>query len=162
MLRLSGRLKCLFLLALQLLWVQSATAVLIPFDNCLDKSYQMDKPTRLQWVPLFVDASFERFDGPDDRHTLKLTMWGNVTGVAASGNITLPSPDNSDFWKDPSKHDGKIVAVPEPESTQPKVTTLFTNINVLTYNEATERTDFCRQSLNQGTCPLAPVWDFNR
>lgn len=161
MLRLSNRLKCLFLLALQLLWVQSATAVLIPFNNCLDKSYQMDKPTGLQWVPLFVDASFEKFEGPDDRHTLKLTMWGNVTGVASSANITLPAAD-SDDWTNPSKHDGKIVGVPEPDSSQPKVTTLFTNINVLTYNEATERTDFCNQSLRHGVCPLGPVFEFNR
>ncbi|KAK3956372.1 hypothetical protein QBC32DRAFT_136916 [Pseudoneurospora amorphoporcata] len=157
MLRFPGRLKCLFLLALQLLWVQSATAVLIPFNNCLDKSYQMDKPTRLQWVPLFVDASF---DDQDDRHTLKLTMWGNVTGVATSENITLPAPGSPD-WNDTSKHDGKIVGVPEPDSANPKVTTLFTNINVLTYNEATERTDFCNQSLKHGACPLGPVWDFN-
>lgn len=118
----------------------------------------MDKPTRLQWVPLFVDASF---DDHDDRHTLKLTMWGNVTGVASSGNIMLPAPGSPD-WNDTSKHDGKIVAVPEPESSNPKVTTLFTNINVLTYNEATERTDFCNQSLKHGVCPLGPVWDFNR
>lgn len=157
LLRLSTRLKCLFLLALQLLWVQSVTAVLVPFDNCLDKSYQMDKPTRLQWVPLFVDASF---DDQDDRHTLKLTMWGNVTGVASSGNITLPAPGSPE-WNDTSKHDGKIVGVPEPDSSNPKVTTLFTNINVLTYNEATERTDFCNQSLRHGACPLGPIWDFD-
>lgn len=118
----------------------------------------MDKPTRLQWVPLFVDASF---DDQDDRHTLKLTMWGNVTGVASSGNITLPPPGSPD-WNDTSKQDGKIVGVPEPFSANPKVTTLFTNINVLTYSEATERTDFCNQSLRNAHCPLGPVWEVNR
>ncbi|KAL0469211.1 hypothetical protein QR685DRAFT_329973 [Neurospora intermedia] len=157
LLRLSSRLKCLFLLALRLLWVQSVTAVLIPFDNCLDKSYQMDQPTRLQWKPLFIDASF---DDHDDRHTLKLTMWGNVTGAATSGNITLPPPGSPD-WNDTSKHDGKIVAVPEPDSANPKVTTLFTHIHVLTYSEATERTDFCNQSLRNAHCPLGPVWEVN-
>ncbi len=62
-----------------------ATAAFIEFENCLPGTYVNNDPKLLQWKPLYVDASF---DTESPRHTLKVTMWGNVTGK--STNVTLP------------------------------------------------------------------------
>ncbi|KAL2178612.1 uncharacterized protein P884DRAFT_197181 [Thermothelomyces heterothallicus CBS 202.75] len=132
--------------------LRPAAAATVPFENCLPESYVQHVPTPLQWVPEWVDASFEA-TGP--KHTLRVTMWGNVTGSFT--NVALPPPD-SPYWKDPSKTDGKIVDEPEPDVPHPKLTTLHSKVQVLTYEPWSENTNFCNTSLVNASCPLAPVF----
>ncbi|AEO54234.1 hypothetical protein MYCTH_2296586 [Thermothelomyces thermophilus ATCC 42464] len=132
--------------------LRPAAAATVPFENCLPESYVEHVPTPLQWVPEWVDASFEA-TGP--KHTLRVTMWGNVTGSFT--NVALPPPD-SPHWKDPSKTDGKIVDEPEPDVPHPKLTTLHSKVEVLTYEPWRENTNFCNTSLVNASCPLAPVF----
>ena len=141
-----------FLLSAWLL-VQPAAAVMVPFENCLSDSYRYNDPTLLQWVPLYVDAYF---DTKDPRHRLQVTMWGNVTG--SFYNVTLPPPGSPD-WSDPAKVDGKILDEPEPNSPHPKLTTLHSKVNFLTYEPWREDAKFCSTSLTNASCPLAPVFD---
>lgn len=135
--------------------VQVATAAFIPFDNCLPESYKNNVPVPLQWVPLFVDATFNM---TDPKHTLQVTMWGNVTG--AFFNVTLPLANSSD-WTDLTKTDGKIIDEPDPGSANPMLTTLHSKINFLTYIPWNDNTNFCNTSLHNATCPLGPVFDGN-
>ncbi|KAK1828211.1 hypothetical protein QBC39DRAFT_374888 [Podospora conica] len=135
--------------------VQVSTAAFIPFDNCLPESYKNNVPVPLQWVPLFVDATFNL---TDPKHTLTVTMWGNVTG--AFFNVTLPPADSPD-WADPTKTDGKIIDEPDPGVPKPMLTTLHSRINFLTYIPWTDNFNFCNNSLHNATCPLAPVFDGN-
>lgn len=130
--------------------LKPVAAAKIPFENCLPESYINNVPTPLQWVPVWVDASF---NSVEPKHTLSVTMWGNVTGAFA--NVTLPPPDSPD-WQDPSKPDGKILGQPEPDVPNPKLTTLHSKIEVLTYEPWSENTNFCNTSLINGSCPLAP------
>jgi hypothetical protein len=53
---------------------------------------------------------------------------------------------------------GKILDNPDPDSTDPKLTTLFNEVNVLTYSPYSHATDFCNE-LENGTCPLGPVFN---
>lgn len=133
-----------------LLLAQPAAAVMVPFENCLDQSYRFNDPTLLQWVPLYVDASF------DADHRLRVTTWGNVTG--SFYEVTLPNPD-SPHWSDPTKLDGKILSEPEPNSEDPKVTTLHRKVNVLTYEPWHDYANFCEDALTNGSCPLPPVFN---
>lgn len=128
-------------------------AAFIPFDNCLPDSYQKNNPVPLQWVPQSVDASF---DTANPKHTLRVTMWGNVTGSFT--NVSLPPPDSPD-WTDKTKLDGKILGEPEPNTPEPKLTTLHSKIEVLTYEPWSENTNFCNTSLSNASCPLAPVFN---
>ncbi|KAK4192619.1 hypothetical protein QBC35DRAFT_423416 [Podospora australis] len=131
-----------------------ATAAFVHLENCLSESYRNERPPRLQWEPIYAEASF---DPTGSKHTLRMTVWGNVTG-SSTPNLPLP-PSNSSDWKDPSKPNGKVLEVPERTSSDPRVTTLHTKINVLTYEPWSERTNFCNQSLAKNfSCPLAPVF----
>ena len=154
-------------LAEQMLFVRSAkvlilfgilfrvsVAVFVPFDNCLAESYKYNDPAPLQWVPMFVDAAFHT-TGP--KHTLRVIMWGNVTG--SSTNVELPPP-GSPNWADESKTDGKILDEPDPGAPNPKLTTLHRKIEVLTYEPWSSNTNFC-QEVGNGSCPLAPVFGAN-
>ncbi|KAL2020175.1 hypothetical protein VTK56DRAFT_8699 [Thermocarpiscus australiensis] len=141
-----------------ILWsalVLPAEAAFVPFENCLSEAYINNQPTPLQWVPLFVDAAF---DATGPKHTLRVTMWGNVTGSFT--NVPLPPPGSPD-WSDPSKLDGKILDEPEPNVPKPKLTTLHSKINVLTYEPWSQNTNFCNTSLTNASCPLAPVFEDN-
>lgn len=129
-----------------------AAAIFVPFENCLSESYVNNVPAPLQWVPMFVDASF---DTTDPKHTLRVTAWGNVTG--SSTNVPLP-PSGSPDWADPGKTDGKILDLPEPNVSDPRVTTLHSKIEVLTYEPWSENTNFCNTSLTNASCPLGPVF----
>lgn len=122
------------------------------FENCLPESYINNDPTPLQWMPHSVDASF---NASDPKHTLRVTMWGNVTGTFT--NVTLPPPESPD-WKDPTKTDGKILDEPEPNVPFPKLTTLHSKIEFLTYEPWSDNTNFCNTSLTNASCPLAPVF----
>ena len=134
---------------------QVATAAFIPFENCLPESYKNNIPVPLQWVPLYVDATFNT---TDPKHKLEVTMWGNVTG--AFFNVTLP-PASSPDWADPMKTDGKILDEPDPGAPNPMLTTLHSKINFLTYIPWNDNTNFCNTSLHNATCPLAPLFDGN-
>jgi hypothetical protein len=72
-------------------------------------------------------------------------------------NVTLP-PAGSPDWKDPSKTDGKIMDEPEPNVPKPKLTTLYSKVEVLNYQPWSLATNFCNDSLVNGSCPLAPVF----
>jgi hypothetical protein len=133
--------------------LRPVAAVAVSFENCLSESYINNEPTPLQWKPRFVDASF---DLTDPKHTLRVTMWGNVTGSFTK--VTLPAPGSPD-WADPSKTDGKIMGEPDPNGSDPKITTLKSKVDVLTYEPWTENTDFCTTSLANASCPLAPVFE---
>ncbi|KAK2068709.1 hypothetical protein P8C59_003337 [Phyllachora maydis] len=134
-------------------FLRPAAAVMVNFENCLPASYLETTPTLLQWVPLYVDAKFDTLT-PD--HTLVVTMWGNVTG--AYNNVTLP-PSNSPYWADATKTDGKIVAEPDPSSSNPKITTLHSKVDVLSYEPWVNFADFCKNSLVNASCPLGPVFN---
>lgn len=143
----------LFLAFCILFLLQPVCAVLTRFDNCLPDSYQFADPLPLQWVPLYFDA---RFDTEAKSHGLRLTVWGNVTGSRT--NVTLP-PAGDDLWKNASFTDGKILDNPDSDSANPKLTTLHSKIDVLTYEPWSESTDFCNASLVNATCPLGPAFD---
>jgi hypothetical protein len=129
-----------------------AAAAAVPFENCLLASYINNVPTPLQWVPQWVDASF---NATDPKHTLRVTMWGNVKG--AFTDVVLPPPESPD-WKDPTKTDGKIIDEPEPDVPDPKLTTLRSKVNVLTYEPWSDLENFCNKSLTNASCPLGPVF----
>ncbi|KAM7197649.1 putative flavin carrier protein 3 [Naviculisporaceae sp. PSN 640] len=133
---------------------QPAKAAFIVFENCLPESYVNNDPKPLQWVPAKVDASFDTID---PRHTLRITMWGNVTGSAV--NVPLPPGNDSAYWNDPNKTDGKIVNEPEPNVPKPKLTTLHSKVGFLTYEPFSNGSDFCEHSLRNASCPLGPVFN---
>lgn len=128
-----------------------ATAATVPFENCLPETYVQNVPPRLQWVPKWVDASFET---TGSKHALRVTMWGNVTGSFTGAE--LPPPE-SPHWEDPDETEGKIVAQPQPDVPSPKLTTLRSQVEVLTYKPWRNGTNFC-DSLINASCPLAPVF----
>lgn len=132
--------------------LRPVAAAAVSFENCLSDSYINNEPAPLQWVPLFVDAAF---DVTDPKHTLRVTMWGNVKGSFTE--VTLPPPGSPD-WADPTKTDGKIVGEPDPNGPDPKITTLKSKVDMLTYEPWSDNTNFCTTSLVNGTCPLAPVF----
>lgn len=132
--------------------LRPVAAAAVSFDNCLSKTYINNVPTPLQWVPLWVDAAF---DTVDPKHTLRVTMWGNVTGSFT--DVALPPPGSPD-WANPNKTDGKVLDEPQPNAPDPKLTTLHSKIDVLTYEPWSQNTNFCNTSLTNGSCPLAPVF----
>lgn len=147
-------LSSLSLLLLLLLFLPAASAVSVAFENCLSDNYRNNKdPVLLQWVPLLVEASF---DTKNETHGLTVTMFGNVTGSLSS--TALPAW-NSSLWQNDSYTDGKILEKPEPDSPNPKLTTLHSKVDVLTYEPFVKDTDFCNTSLTNAECPLGPVFN---
>lgn len=140
------------------LFAQASLAAFVRYENCLQDSYRNYDPRPLQWLPNRVDAIF---DTTDPKHTLRVTMWGNVTG--AFTNVTLPPPGSPD-WNDPTKLDGKILDEPEKDSPSPKLTTLHSKVEVLTYQPWSNNTNFCQSVASAGnsSCPLAPVFSVNK
>lgn len=136
------------------LFLQPAAAVLLQqWSNCLSDDVTMADTKSLQWVPLFVGASYVQV-GSD--HNLRLTVWGNVTGVYNT-SVTLPAWD-SPQWADENFTDGKIVRNPFP-LTAAKLTTLHDSVKVLTYEPYAADIDFCKDALTNATCPLGPVFN---
>jgi hypothetical protein len=145
----------LFTIALVVLALLApVSAVRIPFQNCLDESYRTNNPLLLQWVPLYADAVFGHDDKP---HSLKVIVWGNVTGSFFTE--ALP-PAGDPYWTDDSKIDGKIVQTANPNTEGARATTLFRKVNVVTYETWGDRADFCKDALNGAQCPLSPVFDY--
>ncbi|SPN97165.1 related to integral membrane protein [Cephalotrichum gorgonifer] len=141
------------LLVLVVLLPHPAQAVAVTFDNCLPTSYKDHTPQPLQWVPLYVDAVF---DTENESHGLRVTAWGNVTGSVEG--VDLPAAGHSD-WSDTSVTRGKIIREPEPNNADPRATTLIRRVNVLTYEPYNKLADFCNDALENGVCPLGPVFE---
>jgi len=140
-------------LLLALLCVQPASAVLLPFDNCLPGNYiasNNDHP-QLQWVPLYLDAVFD-LENPS--HNLRVRVYGNVTGTV--GNTTLPPWNDTAQWSgNTSVLNGKIQN--QPDGSAGKATTLFSKVDVLSYEPYKTSANFCN-STKDGQCPLGPVF----
>lgn len=139
------------------LFTQASLAAFVRYENCLQDSYKNYDPKPLQWIPNRVDAVF---DTMDPRHTLRVTMWGNVTG--AFTNVTLPPPGSPD-WADPTKLDGKILDEPDLHAPSPKITTLHSKVEMLTYQPWSNSTNFCKSVAKaaNASCPLGPVFNVN-
>ncbi|TAQ88019.1 hypothetical protein B7494_g3658 [Chlorociboria aeruginascens] len=146
------------LVLLASLWINTASAAFVEFQNCLSDSYLHDTPRKLQFVPLFLDATF---DTTNPKHELRVTVWGNVTGSGPDTLVTLPSGNDTDYWDSNSTDtdNGKIVEIPPDPGN--KITTLFNKVNVLTYEPWNETVNFCDRLVN-GTCPLGPTFNVNR
>lgn len=135
------------IVALILCWlVTPAAGVFVSFQNCLPVSYQNNLPRALQFVPLFVNASF---DTKDPNHNLQVTVWGNVTGAYTTD--PLPAPDSPD-WTSDNVTLGKI------EDAIVKRTSISKKVTVLTYQAWKEVDGFCDEITN-GSCPLAPSFN---
>ncbi|KAM0254765.1 hypothetical protein ACHAQJ_006422 [Trichoderma viride] len=151
-LALAARPTLLTLILLVLAVATPAAAVMLEFDNCLPDSYLLNNPPLLQWVPMYVDAVF---DTKSPSNNLQVIVWGNVTGSQNVG--TLPPPDDP-YWKETNETNGKIDETPYSDTL---ATTLVRRVNVLTYEPWNDRSNFCTDSLVNGTCPLAPVFEFS-
>lgn len=151
---LSATTRAAGLLMVLSLLMQPAVAVLLQqWTNCLSDSLTMSDPKGLQWVPLYVGAEF----GSDNSsHTLRVTVWGNVTG-SYDTNVALPLWDDPE-WSNPNFTDGKIVRNPFP-TTAARLTTLHNTVDVLTYEPYSADFDFCQDVLTNASCPLGPVFD---
>ena len=147
--------RCLLLLVAGLLFIP-ASAVFIDFQNCLSESIQNNTPLQLQLVPQYVNAVFNT---TDPNHNLRVTVYANVTGSTPTLPRLILPPANDSYWRsNQTDMGGKISDVPNPEAPKPKFTTLFYKVNVLTYTPYIDSADFCDQ-LENGTCPLAPVFN---
>ncbi|KAF9895236.1 hypothetical protein FE257_000138 [Aspergillus nanangensis] len=131
----------------------SASAALLNFDNCLDASIVESNPLQLQFVPLDVSV---HFDSKHPLHPLNVTVYGNVNGTADRRSI-YPSPDDPG-WSNTTNTVGKI---PDVDTANNKYSTLITSVNVMNFSPYSDASQFC-QSLNQGDCPLGPVFNVNQ
>ncbi|WEW59009.1 hypothetical protein PRK78_004477 [Emydomyces testavorans] len=127
-------------------------AALVPFTNCLADSIIRSTPVQLQFVPRFVTADF---NSSSIQKSLKITVYGNVTGLATEE--PYPPPDDP-RWSNPNVTTGKIVNVDKSNN---KYTTLFSHLDILSFTpfKASPR-PFC-EALVQGECPLGPVFNAN-
>ena len=133
-----------------LLLVSRASAVFINFENCLDPSRINSVPLELQFVPLFVWATFNTSSAS---HNLNVTVYGNVTGIATQQK--LPAWNDSQ-WLNPNDTIGKIPDVAGPAGDQ-KYTTFQTSFHVLDYTPFNpDATRFCNSSALT-PCPLTPA-----
>lgn len=130
--------------------ITPATAAFISFENCLSSGTIDSSPKRLQWTPLWVDASFDRKNGDN----LNITIYGNVSGQSVQGQYP---PATSPDWTDPSVTFGKIV-----NATQ-DYTTLFSKYNVLTYTPYNAPpSEFCESVVGNISCPISPAFFANK
>ena len=137
------------------LHIRLSTAAFINFDNCLDPGIvNSDDPKLLQFVPLFVWATFNT---SAKSYNLNVTAYGNIDGLA----FKQPYPNQSDpQWTNPNDTVGKI---PDVYGSGPSgvYTTFTTDFNVLDYTPYSPApARFCNTS-SLRACPLAPVFDFN-
>jgi DNA-binding transcriptional regulator PaaX len=131
--------------------VSPAAAAYLNFQNCLSKTIIDSNPLQLQFVPLNATVTF---NPSDTLHTLNVTVYGNVSGLAT--DVTYPAPDDPQ-WTNPNDTVGKIIDLSKSNN---KYTTLFTNLNVLSFTPYQNPSRFCT-SVTQGECPLAPVFYAN-
>ena len=136
------------------LHIRLSTAVFINFDNCLGPDVvDSSDPQLLQFVPLFVWASF---DTGANSYNLNVTAYGDIAGLAFNQSY----PNQSDpQWANPNDTVGKI---PDVYGSGPSgvYTTFTTEFNVLDYTPyAPAAARFCNTS-SLRACPLAPVFNF--
>ena len=141
----------LFLMVL----ISPAGCAFINFENCLAPNIIQPgviddaHPQILQWVPKAVNAKFNVLSP----NTLNITVFGNVTGQAKTGNYP---PKDDQRWTNPNVTFGKIE---DQDADNHRWSTLFTRFNVLSYTAyQAEPARFC-ESLQQGQCPIAPDFD---
>lgn len=153
-LALLPRLYNLLLLTILSICIQPSSAAFIDFQNCLDPNIVNSSPLQLQFVPLFVWATF---DTVSPSHNINVTVYGNVSGIAT--REPYPAPDDPQ-WDNPNKTVGKIPDVAGQPGHE-LYTTFTTTLNVLDYTPYDPpATRFCNSSaLTQ--CPLAPVRNIN-
>ena len=142
----------LTMLCLLSLSISPTVAVLLNFDNCLDKAILDSDPLQLQYVPLDVAV---RFNLSDPLYPLNVTVYGNVSGTA-DGSSNYPSMYDPS-WNNTNSTTGKIVNL---DTSNNMYTTLLTSFNVLSYVPWHEPSQFCN-SVIQGECPLGPVFYYN-
>lgn len=139
------------LLGCILCWISPAYAALVDFSNCLSKE-TLENPLALQFVPLEVGVWFNL---TDPLRPLNVTVYGNVSGTADESK-DYPSP-NDPNWKNDNSTVGKIVNLDKENN---HWTTLLTDFDVLSFEPWKNGTQFC-DTLVQGHCPLAPVFNGN-
>jgi len=151
----SGAIVWLMILGI---WIMPASTAFVHFQNCLTEDYQTAQPLRLQFIPLFVNAVF---DTKDLNHNLTVTVYGNVNGTGPIDLVKEPDANNTDYWhSNQTQLGGKIEKQPDP--TVPFFTTLFSKVNVLTYEPFNgPGVDFCASLQNGFACPLGPVFASN-
>lgn len=141
-------------LALSLLFSHS-TAAFIDFENCLPPSTINSNPVQLQFIPLYVYATFNTTAAS---HSLNITVYGNVSGSANPPQASLPAWNDTQYWTNQSEMAGKILDVSPATNL---VSTLFVSFNVLSYTPyAPAATRFANTTI-QGQFPLAPVFTPN-
>lgn len=143
---------CAHLALLSLLLTHASAALITSWENCLPDNILNSDPALLQWVPTFVNASFDRTAARG--HGLNVTLYGNVKGQTIEG--PYPPPD-SPQWDNPNITFGKIVNISQTN----KYTTLFQNYGILSYTSfASPGSPFCQATTNV-ECPIAPKFDAN-
>jgi hypothetical protein len=128
-----------------------ASAVFINFEDCLTRVFLADgkQTPYLRFTPKYVWADFS------PQHTLNVTVYGNVTGQAQTGDYPALNDDN---WKDPNKTFGKITDLDKQAN---KWSTVFWNNKVLSYTAFNPPgLRFCESVLNT-SCPVAPAFEGN-
>jgi len=132
--------------------VQPSTAVFINFENCLSPNTINSNPQMLQFVPLYVWATF---NSTTESHGLNVTVYGNVTGFTTEPPYP---PSNALSWTDPTNVTGKIPDVGVTNG-KPLFTTFETSLNVLDYTPYSPNdVRFCNSSALT-PCPFAPVFN---
>jgi hypothetical protein len=134
-------------------FISPTTAALIDFNNCLPTSILKSDPLQLQFIPLDVSATYNL---SDPLHPLNVTIYGNVSGTTDGSTYSYSPSDPR--WTNSSSTYGKIWDL---GTTTNKYTTLLTDFDVLSYVPWHNGTPFC-STVNQGECPLGPVFNANR
>ncbi|KAK2811719.1 hypothetical protein FQN49_008434, partial [Arthroderma sp. PD_2] len=125
-------------------------AALVPFRNCLPDSITKSNPLQLQFIPLYVAA---QFNSSLPSLNLNVTVYGNVSGTESTE--AYPAPDDP-RWSNPNETLGKIVSVNPTTNT---FTSLYPELNVVSFSAANSSVvPFC-DTLTQGECPLGPVFN---
>lgn len=137
-----------------LLPINLSTAAFINFGNCLNPDIiNSDSPPPLQFVPLFVWATFNT---SAESHNLNVTVYGNVAGIATQQAYPTQTDPQ---WTNPNETVGKI---PDIYGSGPGAlyTTFTTEFNVLDYTPYDpDAARFCNTS-SLTACPIAPVFNF--
>lgn len=140
------------LLLATMVLMQPSAAAFVRFENCLSPNIINSSPLMLQFIPLYVWATF---NSTTDAHGLNVTVYGNVSGFT-----TVPPypPSGASSWKDPKNDTGKIPDLGGPLGKQ-LYTTFESMFNVLDYTPYNPNdVRFCNSSALT-PCPFAPVFN---
>ncbi len=151
--RLSG--SCLLRMLLLVIFTitRPSTAAFVTFSNCMSPDIINSNPPQLQFVPLYVWATF---NSSAASHNINVTAYGNVAGIATQ----QPYPAQNDSqWRNPNDTVGKIPDVAGPAS-HPLYTTFKTEFKVLDYTPYDPPAVRLCNSSSLTQCPLTPVFNF--